>query len=72
MGLNTITIAWFILTESFYKYYWDLRTIDAGAKYSNNGIRHSYGGDIYLLVRERPDSIIDGFLSYTLVFLKKK
>ena len=63
---------WFLLTEGFYKYYWDVRSIDANLSYSNNAIKHSYGGDIYLIAKERPDSIIDGYLSYTLVFADEK
>ena len=63
---------WFLLTEGFYKYYWDLRSIDAELKYTNNKEKHAYGGDVYLIAKERPDSIVDMFISYTLVIAYEK
>ena len=53
--------------EGFYKYYYDLDENDSGVNINNNGIRNVYGGDIYLMKKQKKGDWLSGWISYTYV-----
>ena len=60
-----------VLTEGFYKYYWDIYHIDTLGKWPNKATRHAVGASIIARLPEKKNQIFSGSASYTLQYARE-
>ena len=60
-----------MLTEGFYKYYWDVYHLDVLGKWPNKATRHAVGASIMARLPERKNQIFSGSASYTFQYARE-